>query len=71
MSVFKLVKEHVDALVGAAEQAGHGREAVARALLDQVMGIYKESRSVADIRSELEFIAESLDDDEEYPFMRP
>ncbi|MGD8858460.1 MAG: hypothetical protein PVI30_00510 [Myxococcales bacterium] len=71
MSVFKLVNEHVDALLSAAQQAGHDREAVARALLDRVMGIYRESRGVADIRCELDFISETLDDDEEYPFMRP
>jgi hypothetical protein len=71
MSVFKLVNVHVDALLAAAEQDGHEREAVARALLDRVMGIYKESRSLADIRAELEFVSEALDDDEEYPFMRP
>lgn len=70
-SVSKLVDQHLSALLAAAAEAGIPRDSVARTLLDRVMGIYRETRTPDDIRSELSFVAQALDDDEEYPFMRP
>ena len=71
MSAAKLVQEHVDALLEQARERGVGEDAVARALIDRAVAIYKATRSSADIAAELVFIAEHLEDDETYPFMRP
>jgi len=53
------------------EKAGLSEDAFARALINEAIGISRRTRSVSDIASELEFIAENLDDDQEYTFMRP
>ncbi|WP_169567394.1 hypothetical protein [Sneathiella limimaris] len=46
-------------------------DALARALVTEAIGIFRLSRNNSDIASELEFIAEHLDEDEQYTFMRP
>ncbi|MFI5309176.1 MAG: hypothetical protein ACHQ53_17600 [Polyangiales bacterium] len=63
--------EAVDALLMRAQAQGIASDAVARALVDRALGIYKQSRSVEDIAAELEFLAQNLDDDATHPFMRP
>lgn len=71
MSASKLVQEHVDALLAQARSQGVAEDAVARALIDRAVGIYKASRSAADIAAELAFVADHLEDDEPFAFMRP
>ncbi|MDH5673793.1 MAG: hypothetical protein OEZ06_16675 [Myxococcales bacterium] len=71
MSAYRLVDQHLVPLLAEAERQGVQSEAVARALVDRAMLLFKRTRSLEDIRRELEFISEALDDDEEYPFMRP
>ncbi len=53
------------------EEAGLSEDAFARALINEAIGVSRRTRSVGDIASELEFIAENLDEDQEYTFMRP
>jgi len=50
---------------------GHSADAVARALLGVVIDIYRRERGAGDIRRELEFVAEHLEEDDDFPFMRP
>jgi hypothetical protein len=71
VSASKLVQEHVNALLAQARAQGVDDDAVARALIDRAIGIYKVTRSVADIGAELAFVADHLEDDETFPFMRP
>lgn len=71
MSASKLVQEHVDALLARAREQGVAQDAVARALIDRAVAIYKLSRSAADIAAELSFVADHLEDDERFAFMRP
>ena len=70
-SPYELAHTHVVALLKAAEAADLAADVVARALLAEVIGIFKQHRSLEDIASELTFAADNLDDDETYPFMRP
>lgn len=70
-SASEIAHRHFDAALAEALEQGTAADAVARALLYRVLATYQETRSVDDIRSELEFAAESLDDDREYAFMRP
>ncbi|MBE7635366.1 hypothetical protein GUA87_00795 [Sneathiella sp. P13V-1] len=51
--------------------AGLSEDAFARALINEAIGVARRTRSVSDIASELEFLAENLDEDQEYTFMRP
>lgn len=44
---------------------------VGRSLLNEVIEIYRQSRSYDDIASELHFVADNLDPDTDFEFMRP
>ncbi len=50
---------------------GHPADSVARALLGVVVEVYRAERGADDIRRELEFVAEHLDEDDDFEFMRP
>jgi hypothetical protein len=53
------------------KEAKLSEDAFARALLNASIAIFMQNRSAQDVSDELEFIAENLDDDQEYTFMRP
>lgn len=46
-------------------------ELVGRSLLNEVIAIYRQSRSYDDIASELHFVADNFDPDTDFEFMRP
>ncbi len=54
-----------------AREAGYDDQEMARALMAQVLAVYKRERTRADIAHELSFLAENLDEDQDYAFMRP
>ena len=70
-AVHEAVNRHVEALLDEAKAQQLPADTVARALLNKVIEIYRRQRSVEDVRSELEFVAETLDDDTDFAFMRP
>ena len=53
------------------QKSGLNMDALARAFITESIGIYSANRTASDIANELEFIAEHLDEDEQYTFMRP
>ena len=61
----------MDAALSEAEAANVATDAVARVMLEKVLHIYKQTRSIEDIASELVSTAENLDPDTDYTFMRP
>ncbi|PCJ69215.1 MAG: hypothetical protein COA62_11325 [Rhodobiaceae bacterium] len=61
----------MDAALAEAETANVAADAVARVMLEKVLHIYKQTRSIEDISSELISTAENLDPDTDYAFMRP
>ena len=67
----ELVRERVAALAREADSAGLDAQMVARALVEQGIELWKAHRSIDDISSELRFIADSLDPDADFEFMRP
>lgn len=71
MSVYALAKSVMQQAIEQAEAAGHGEQELARALMAEVIAVYKRGRSQSDIVHELNFLAENLDDDADYAFMRP
>jgi hypothetical protein len=71
MSATEIAKRHFSAAIAEAEGAGLGYDSVCRALLGLVVSKYLESRSVADVQSELRFLADNCDPDTDFAFMRP
>jgi hypothetical protein len=71
MSASEIARLHFDAAIAAAEAAGADADGVCRALLGLVVAKYLENRSVADVQSELRFVAENCDPDTDFMFMRP
>ncbi len=70
MSAAELANRHFAAAMVDAQADGN-QDAVCRALLGLVVSKYLETRSVADVQSELRFIAENCDPDTDLPFTRP
>ena len=71
MSATEIATRHFSAAVAEAEAAGQGTDAICRAMLGLVVSKYLESRGVADVQSELRFVAENCDPDTDFMFMRP
>jgi len=71
MSAAEIAKRHFSAAIAEAEAGGLGHDSVCRALLGLVVSRYLESRSVADVQSELRFLADNCDPDTDFAFMRP
>jgi hypothetical protein len=71
MSAAEIAKRHFSAAIAEAEAASLGHDTVCRALLALVVSRYLEGRSVADVQSELRFIADNCDPETDFAFMRP
>lgn len=71
MSAAAIAKLHFAAALAEAEAAGLDADGVCRAMLGLVVSKYLENRSVADVQSELRFIADNCDPDTDFAFMRP
>ena len=71
MSVYQWARQEVSDSLAAAEVAGFEPGLSLRALLSAVVQQSKAVRSVEDLADELQFLAENLDDSEDYPFMHP
>ncbi|WP_339844523.1 hypothetical protein [uncultured Halopseudomonas sp.] len=71
MSVYKLAEKIVIEGIEQAQHAGYGEQDLARALMAEVLNVYKRERSMIDIAHELNFLADNLDEDTDYAFMRP
>lgn len=71
MSAEEIAKRHFAAALVEAESNKLGHDGVCRSLLGLVVTKYLETRSVADVRSELQFVAENCDPDTDFMFMRP
>jgi hypothetical protein len=66
-----IAKHHLDAAVADAGAAGIESDALCRSLLGLIVAKYLETRSVADVQSELRFVAENCDPERDHIFMRP
>ena len=71
MSASQIAKHHFEATISAAEVASLDVNIVCRALLGLVVSQYLQSRTVANVQSELRFADENCDPDTEFMFMRP
>jgi hypothetical protein len=67
----EIVARHVDALLAETHAAKVPSDVVGRELLAHVIRIYHLTRSYEDIASELQFVAENVDPETEFTFIRP
>ncbi len=66
------VRQQLDAAIADAVARGHGdADVVCRTMLQELTGKWLEKRSLADVQGELRFVADSLDPDTDFEFMRP
>ncbi|MGV8996366.1 MAG: hypothetical protein ACOH12_05420 [Parvibaculaceae bacterium] len=66
-----IITPHIEAIREEARGFQIPEDLLGRVLLEQVIRIWRESRSLEDIREELESTMEHLDPDEDFAFMRP
>lgn len=66
-----LVQQHFTALCADADRLGVAPDLVGRLLLDEILALWRQSRTLDDIRDELDFAKSNLDPDQEFTFMRP
>ncbi|MGC5701969.1 hypothetical protein J4P02_17360 [Pseudomonas sp. NFXW11] len=71
MSVYQWARQEVRDSLDSAQQEGFEPGLSLRALLSAVVQQSKSVRSIEDLADELQFLAENLDDDQDYSFMRP
>lgn len=71
MSASEIASRHFSAALAEAKAASLDDDGLCRALLGLVIGKYLETRSVADVQSELHFLADNCDPDTDFAFMRP
>ncbi|MCA0303684.1 MAG: hypothetical protein LCH95_14865 [Proteobacteria bacterium] len=72
MSTYQMVAKHVEAALAEAAAQKIESEVVARYLLSEAVRVFKlGNRSDKDIAAELVGLAENLEDDPTYAFMRP
>lgn len=71
MSAASIAQRHFDDAIREAKAAGYDADSTARYMLNCVIAKYLENRSVKDVRSELQFVAENCDPETDYMFMRP
>ena len=71
MSVSEIARRHFAAALKEAEAAGLDPDGLCRSLLSLIVTEYLTRRDVADVQSELRFVADNCDPDADFMFMRP
>jgi hypothetical protein len=71
MSVYEWARQELRHSLEGAQEVGFDPGLSLRALLSAVVQQSKTVRSVEDLADELQFLAENLDDTQDYGFMRP
>ena len=71
MGVHQWARQVIEQSVQGIDESGFDRAMALRALLGAVVECSRNERSAADLAAELQFIADNLDDERDYSFMRP
>ncbi|MGE8154291.1 hypothetical protein ACQKP5_24020 [Pseudomonas vancouverensis] len=71
MSVYEWARQELRQSLERAQEVGFDPGLSLRALLSAVVQQSKVVRSAEDLADELRFLAENLDDEQDYGFMRP
>lgn len=71
MSIHRWAEQRLHELLVEAEAAGQDPQLVVRALLSAVVQANAQVRTQEDLGHELHFLADNLDEERDYAFMRP
>lgn len=71
MSVHQWARQEIEQTVLRAQEQGTDPALALRALLSAVVESSRLRRDAADLAAELQFLADNLDDERDYGFMRP
>ena len=71
MSVYEWARQELRQSLDSAQEVGFDPGLSLRALLSAVVQQSKAVRSAEDLADELRFLAENIDEDQDYGFMRP
>ena len=71
MGVHQWAGQVIEQSLQGVEEQGFDQAMALRALLSAVVERSRVGRSAADLAAELQFLADNLDDDRDYSFMRP
>ncbi|WP_167142718.1 hypothetical protein [Pseudomonas sp. OTU750018] len=71
MGVHQWARQAIEQSLQGVEAQDFDQAMVLRALLSAVVERSRAGRSAADLAAELQFLADNLDDDRDYSFMRP
>lgn len=71
MSVHLWARQELENSLGRAQTKGFDPLMSLRALLSEAVELNRLEREVADLAQELEFLADNLDPERDYAFMRP
>lgn len=71
MTPSQIARRHFTAALAESAAAGQDRDAVARAFISAALAFFLETRTLGDVRAELLGLADNLDPDADYAFMRP
>ncbi len=67
----EVVDRHIAALLAEAESEKIPSDVIGRILIQAAIGIWQKQRDWNDVASELRYMADNLDPDLDYEFMRP
>ncbi|WP_405119002.1 hypothetical protein [Pseudomonas leptonychotis] len=71
MGVHQWARQVIEQSLQGTEGASFDQAVALRALLSAVVERSRRERSAADLAAELQFLADNLDDERDYSFMRP
>lgn len=71
MSAAAIAERHFKAALAEANVEGVDADVLCRSVLGLVVNEYVRTRTVADVQSELRFVADNCDPDTDFMFMRP
>ncbi|WP_425916843.1 hypothetical protein [Pseudomonas sp. GWSMS-1] len=71
MGVHQWARQAIEESLQGVEAQGFDQSMALRALLSAVIERSRAARSAADLAAELQFLADNLDDERDYSFMRP
>ena len=70
-SLSDIAKTHMDAAIAEAAETGYPADDIARTMLTFVIQTMRQHQDTKAIIDELQYVADNLDPDREYTFMRP
>lgn len=71
MGVHQWARRELEASLGRAQEHGFDPLLSLRAMLSEAVELNRMEREAADLAQELQFLAENLDPERDYAFMRP